>query len=175
MNCCIYVLYNEVNLRLGGVFYIEITVIKGSINYIDDCEEALVNSELGKRYFSEKGSAQKSLEEGFNENDIYVAIDNNNNCKGFVWVILNGIFHSFTYIHIIAVKSESRGQGIGKILLKFIEDVYYKKYSKLFLVVADFNQDAKRLYIDVGYSIIGDIPDLYRKGITECLMMKSKE
>jgi ribosomal protein S18 acetylase RimI-like enzyme len=160
---------------MRGVFYMEITVIKGSINYIDDCEDALVNSELGKRYFSEKGSARKSLEEGFNENDIYVAIDNNNNCKGFVWVILNGIFHSFPYIHIIAVKSESRGQGIGKILLKFIEDVYYKKYSKLFLVVADFNPDAKRLYKDIGYSVIGDIPNLYRQGITECLMMKSKE
>lgn len=26
----------------------EIKVIKGSINYIDDCEDALVNSELGK-------------------------------------------------------------------------------------------------------------------------------
>lgn len=153
----------------------EITVIKGSIDYIDDCEEALVNSELGKRYFSEKGKARKALEEGFSENDVYVAIDNHNNCKGFVWVILNGIFHTLPYIHIIAVKSEDRGQGIGKMLLKFIEGVYFKKYSKLFLVVADFNPDAKRLYNDIGYTVVGDIPNLYRQGITECLMMKSKE
>jgi len=153
----------------------EITVVKGSISYINDCEDALVNSELGKRYFSEKGSARKSLEEGFNKGEIYVAIDDDNSCKGFVWVILNGIFHSFPYIHIIAVKSENRGQGIGKILLKFVEDVYYKNYSKLFLVVADFNPDAKRLYERIGYSVICDIPNLYRNGITECLMMKSKE
>jgi ribosomal protein S18 acetylase RimI-like enzyme len=152
----------------------EITIIKGSINYLNDCEEALVNSELGTRYFSEKGKARKALEEGFNDNDIYVAIDNNNNCKGFIWVI-HGIFHMHPYVHIIAVKSENRGQGIGKMLLKFIEDVYYKKYSKLFLVVSDFNPDAKRLYKDIGYSVIGDIPNLYREGITECLMMKSKE
>jgi ribosomal protein S18 acetylase RimI-like enzyme len=162
-------------LKIRGVFYMEITVIKGSLNYIDDCEEALVNSELGKRYFSEKGKARKALEEGFSENDVYVAIDNNNNCKGFVWVILNGIFHAHPYVHIIAVKSENRGQGIGKMLLKFIEDVYFKKYSKLFLVVSDFNPDAKRLYKDIGYTVIGDIPNLYRQGITECLMMKSKE
>lgn len=153
----------------------DITVIKGSINYINDCEDALLNSELGKRYFSEKGSARKSLEEGFSKSEIYVAIDNNNNCKGFVWVILNGIFHSFPYIHIIAVKSENRGQGIGKLLLRFVEDVYYKKYSKLFLVVAEFNPTAKRLYERMGYSEIGDIPNLYRNGITECLMMKSKK
>jgi hypothetical protein len=41
------------------------TIIKGSIEYINDCEDALVNSELGKRYFSQKGSARKALQEGF--------------------------------------------------------------------------------------------------------------
>ncbi len=152
-----------------------ITVIKGNIRYINDCEYALVNSELGKRYFSEKGSALKSLEDGFSKDEIYVAIDNANNCKGFVWVISNGIFHSFPYIHIIAVKSEDRGKGIGETLLRFVEDICYKNYTKLFLVVADFNTDAKRLYERIGYSVIGNIPNLYRNGITECLMMKSKE
>lgn len=152
----------------------DITIVKGSMNYLDDCEDALVNSELGKRYFSEKGSARKSLEEGFCKNEIYVAVDNNN-CMGFVWVILNGIFHSFPYIHIVAVKSENRGQGIGKVLLRFVENEYFTNYSKLFLVVADFNPNAKRLYKEVGYSEIGEIPNLYRKGISECLMMKSKE
>ena len=43
----------------------DITVIKGSIDYINDCENALLNSEVGKRYFSEKGSVRKSIEEGF--------------------------------------------------------------------------------------------------------------
>ena len=57
-----------------------ITVVKGSISYINDCEDALVNSELGKRYFSENGSARKSLEEGFSKGEIYVAIGNDNNC-----------------------------------------------------------------------------------------------
>ncbi|QSX08224.1 hypothetical protein J0B03_10565 [Alkalibacter rhizosphaerae] len=42
----------------------EIAVIKGSVNYIDDYENALVNSELGKRDFSEEGKARKALEEG---------------------------------------------------------------------------------------------------------------
>jgi len=153
----------------------DITVIKGSINYINDCEDALVNSELGRRYFSETGSARKSLEEGFCKNEIYVAVDDNKKCKGFIWVILNGIFHSFPYIHIVAVKSENRGQGIGKLLLRFAEDDCFTKYSKLFLVVAEFNPQAKRLYESIGYSEIGDIPNLYRKGISECLMMKTKE
>jgi ribosomal protein S18 acetylase RimI-like enzyme len=152
-----------------------IAVVKGNISHLKDCEEAVVNSELGRRYFSQTGSARNSLEKGFVNDDIFVAIDESNNCIGFVWVITNGAFHSFPYIHIIAVKSGNRGQGIGKILLQHVEDVYYQNNSKLFLVVADFNPEAKRLYESIGYTAIGDIPDLYRKGITECLMMKSKK
>ena len=147
----------------------------GNIGHLKDCEEALIHSELGRRYFSQTGSARSSLEKGFENDEIYVALDDSNICIGFVWVITNGAFHSFPYIHIIAVKSESRGQGIGKLLLQHVEDVYYSNNSKLFLVVADFNPEAKRLYQSIGYTVIGDIPDLYRKGITECLMMKTKE
>ena len=150
------------------------TIIKGSIEYINDCEDALVNSELGKRYFSQKGSARKALQEGFAKGEIYIAIDACESCKGFIWFILNGIFHSFPYLHIIAVKQESRNEGIGKKLLKFFEDSCFKDYSKLFLVVADFNPDAKILYEKIGYIQVGTIPSLYREGITEHLMMKSR-
>jgi ribosomal protein S18 acetylase RimI-like enzyme len=153
----------------------KMTIIKGSIEYINDCEDALVNSELGKRYFSQKGSARKALQEGFAKGEIYIALDGSEGCKGFIWFVLDGIFHSFPYLHIIAVKQESRNQGIGKKLLKFFEDSCFKDYSKLFLVVADFNPDAKILYEKIGYIQVGTIPSLYREGITEHLMMKSRE
>ena len=150
-------------------------IVKGNYDYLKDCEEALVNSELGKKYFSKLGSARKALEEGFEKEEIYIAIDNNNNCRGFIWLILNGVFHSFPYLHIIAVKEESRNLGIGKMLLQFFEDTCFKDFSKLFLVVADFNPDAKRLYEKSGYIEVGSIPCLYREGITEYLMMKTRE
>ena len=152
-----------------------ITIVKGSMNYITDCEAALMNSELGTRYFSKIGSARKALEEGFNKDEIYIAIDDDNNCMGFIWFILNGIFHSFPYLHIIAVKEQYRKLGIGKKLLKFFEDISFKDHTKLFLVVADFNPAAKVLYEKIGYIEVGYLPNLYRAGITECLMMKSRE
>ena len=152
----------------------ETKIVKGNISFINECEDALLNSKLGEKYFSEIGSARKTLEEGFSKGEIYVAIDSDNNCKGFVRVILDGIFHAWPYIHIITVKSEYRGQGIGKTLLKFVEDVIFKNYEKLFLVVSDFNSDARRLYESIGYTPIGEIPNLYKNGITECLMMKLK-
>jgi len=153
----------------------EITIIKGSIDYINDCEAALVNSELGIRYFSEKGSARKVLLDGFAKEEIYIAIDNNHRCIGFIWFILDGIFHSFPYLHIISVKEENRKYGVGKKLLKFFEEISFKDYSKIFLVVADFNPNAKMIYERIGYSEVGSIPNLYREGITECLIMKLRE
>jgi hypothetical protein len=38
------------------------SITKGNRSYIDDCEEALVSSELGIRYFLQLGSARSSLE-----------------------------------------------------------------------------------------------------------------
>lgn len=51
-----------------------IKIIKGNLNHINDCGEALINSELGKRYFTESGRARKALEEGFSKEEIYVAV-----------------------------------------------------------------------------------------------------
>ena len=40
--------------------------------------------------------------------------------------------------------------------------------------VADFNPEAKRFYEKNGYRQVGEIPGLYREGITEYIMMKEK-
>lgn len=150
-------------------------IIKAGLEYIDDCEKALLNSELGRRYFSKKGNARKVLQKAFYEDDVYVALDENKNCVGFIWFVLNGMFHSFPYLHMIAVKEEYRDLGIGKKLLKFFEDHCFEESSKIFLVVADFNTDAKRLYENMGYREVGSVPNLYRAGITEHVMMKTKQ
>ena len=45
--------------------------------------------------------------------------------------------------------------------------------DKIFLVVADYNPEAKRFYERNGYQQLGEIPNLYRPGITEYLMTKN--
>ena len=40
--------------------------------------------------------------------------------------------------------------------------------------VADFNPEAKRFYEKNDYRQVGEIPGLYREGITEYIMMKEK-
>lgn len=149
----------------------EITIIKGSSDYLEDCAEALSKSELGERYFSGEGSARKAVLEGLGGEHFYVALAENE-CVGFFYIIPKGAFHGFPYLHLIAVKEAYRGKGIGTVLLQRAEEAAFQTADKLFLVVADFNPEGKRFYERNGFCQVGTIPNLYRPGITEYLMMK---
>jgi len=153
----------------------EITITKAHEMYLEDCKDALLNSILGQEYFVTEEKTISALTEGLTKKEIFVAINEGGECLGFIWFVLGGAFHSFPYLHIIAVKKEFRGLGIGKRLLSFFEKAVFTNHSKAFLVVADFNPNAKRLYKSLGYQQVGVLPDLYKDGVTEYLMMKVRE
>lgn len=157
-------------LILGGEF-LNIKIIKGNFEHLRDCEEALLKSSLGQHYFESEGSALKAIEEGLEHGNLYVAFAEDV-CAGFMFYITNGAFHSFPYLHLIAVKEEYRGNGIGKRLVEYFEKISDR--DKFFLAVADFNPNAKHFYESIGYRQVGEIPGLYREGITEYIMMKGK-
>jgi ribosomal protein S18 acetylase RimI-like enzyme len=150
-----------------------ITIIKAELTHLPDCCMALENSELGRVYFSAKESAARVIEEGISKGELFVAVDEDSRCLGFIWVVVKGAFHSFPYLHIIAVKEEHRSKGVGKMLLNYLENTIADHSTKLFLVVADFNPKAMKLYQSLGYKEIGVLPDLYREGVHEHLMMKT--
>lgn len=150
----------------------DINIIKAENKHLIHCKIALQRSELGRIYFPEENKAIEALNEGISKGEIFIAINKECICLGFIWFIINGAFHSFPYLHIIAVKEEFRGLGIGKKLLKYFEETTSKNSSKLFLVVADFNPRAEQLYQSIGYKKVGIIPNLYKRGVNECLMMK---
>jgi len=154
---------------------VKITIVPAHLTHLEDCTAALLNSQLGHEYFSSPEKAHSALTDGITKGEVYVAIDEANRCVGFIWFILAGAFHSFPYLHIIAVKEEFRGQGLGQQLLAFFEATVFTAASKVFLVVADFNPAAKRLYERVGYCQVGEIPGLYKAGVTEYLMMKERD
>jgi len=123
--------------------------------------------------FSSEGSAERAIQAGIEQGTFFVALLQGH-CVGFIWVLPKGVFRSFPYIHIIAVKEEYRNRGIGRKLMTHAERIAFTDTAKIFLLVADFNPDAKRLYESIGYRQVGEIPNLYRDGITECLMMKER-
>jgi len=150
----------------------KIAITKAHTGHLEGCKTALLNSKLGQEYFVTQEKVCSALTEGISKQEMFVAVDEKGECMGFIWFILQGAFHAFPYLHIIAVREEFRGQGIGKQLLSFFEETVFPDSSKVFLVVADFNPDAKRLYESLGYQQVGVLPGLYKEGVTEYLMMK---
>ena len=149
-----------------------ITFVKGNEKHLKDCRDALCQSTLGEKYFSSPGSAENAILEGIRQGNLYVAFIGEA-CIGFTYIIPKGVFHSFPYLHIITIKEEYRGQGVGKALLDYSERIASEMADKIFLVVADFNPEAKEFYERNGYQQVGEIPNLYRPGITEYLMVKN--
>ena len=150
----------------------ELTFAKGNEQHLKACRDALCRSTLGEKYFSSPGSAENAILEGIYQGNLYVALIGEE-CIGFTYIIPRGAFHSFPYLHIIAIREEYRGKGIGKALLDYSECIASEMADRFFLVVADFNPDAKRFYERNGYQQVGEIPNLYRPGITEYMMAKT--
>lgn len=152
----------------------KINITKADKIHLEGCKSALINSKLGQEYFPSEEKTIAALTEGITKEEMFVAVDDKGECLGFIWFIVSGAFHSFPYLHIIAVREEFRDLGIGKKLLSFFEEMVFPHAAKVFLVVADFNPDAKRLYESLGYQQVGVLPNLYKEGVTEYLMMKER-
>lgn len=87
-------------------------------------------------------------------------------------IIHNGCFRKFSYLSIIAVEYSYRCKGVGKELLKKFEETGFKQADRVFLLVSDFNKKAQSLYSKLGYSKVGKIPDLFKKGVSEHILVK---
>ncbi len=53
-------------------------------------------------------------------------------------------------------------------------DGFQKAGERIVLTVDDFNPGAKKLYENLGYKCVGELPDFYKKGINCYLMMKRR-
>ena len=151
----------------------DVNIIKGDLHYLEDCYEALMNSDIGRTYFL-NFDVRKILAEGLKNQEIDVALTNDKKCIGFIWYERYGAFGIHTYLHMIAVKEEFRGNGIGKKLIAQFEESTFRSDNMIFLMVAAFNTKARKLYESIGYKQVGIIPGFYRKDVDECLMMKKK-
>ncbi|HUW19474.1 MAG TPA: GNAT family N-acetyltransferase [Sedimentisphaerales bacterium] len=152
----------------------EISIVEGNEGYLEDCVEALVDSELARVYYPTRESAEALLKEGIEKQEIYVALNDHFECVGYIWFAPSKMFYKFPYVRQIAVRQESRGQGIGKKLLSFAEEAVFKDSRRLFLTVSDFNSRAKKLYEKIGYRQVGLVEDLFKQGIAEYIMVKSR-
>ena len=142
--------------------------------HIADCINILQNSEIGTIYFANYEKAFDLLSTALMQQKLFVALSPDDACLGFMYYMSNGVFGSYPYLHLLAVKKEYRGLGIGKQLIAYFEkNSSHYPSTKCFLTVDDFNVRAKKLYEDLGYQCVGTLPDFYKAGITSYIMMKA--
>jgi ribosomal-protein-alanine N-acetyltransferase len=90
---------------------------------------------------------------------------------GFVILVMHGAFVG--YIQSVCVAPGLRGQGLGRRLMAFAEERILRETPNVFLNVASFNPDARRLYERLGYEVVGELRDYIVPGHSEILMRKT--
>lgn len=138
--------------------------------------EILMDSYLGEAYFTHE-TAEAVLKDSLKVKQLYIAKDRKAEVIAFYRFSLDGTFGVFPYLHLLAVKKELRGTGIGSRLLKDIEkrvlaDTAYPFAKKIFLLLGKSNRKGKGFYAKNGYVRVGTLPSLFSAGADEYLMMK---
>src|SRR3954468_16961867 len=76
------------------------------------------------------------------------------------------------FIALLAVRSESSGQGLGRALVEHVAAQTFAARRWLYVSCDGNNAAALRFYRKLGFSRVGRLPDLVRQGRTEILLRK---
>lgn len=77
------------------------------------------------------------------------------------------------YIQFLAVKAEHHGEGIGGIVMGWVEGEARRASARnLWVAASDFNAGAQRFYERHGFSRVAELPGLVRDDRTEVLLRK---
>mgnify|MGYP001637802563 CR=1 FL=1 len=144
---------------------------------LEQVSSMLFCSKLGSRYYPTEKTLEKKLGEGLKEGDHILAIRSGGELIGLLWFQMQGAFYMFPYLHMIFIKEQFQGKGLGGQILRYFEDYVLngeqkKLKNKIFLLVGDWNKGAMKFYEKMGYVMIGTIPELFRKKTDEHLLMK---
>ena len=148
-------------------------IVKAQQNQVPELKYCLNDSKLQDEYFNNDSITDSFIRDSIDKDELYVYLDHNSKALGFIRIDHIGMFSKFPLLRCIAVNPNHRNMGIGNSLLDYFEETEFEHSDKVFLCVSDFNGSAKKLYTSVGYEEVGSIKDLYKKGITEHIMMKS--
>jgi len=77
------------------------------------------------------------------------------------------------YLELLGVAVWARQKGVGGQLLRYIEELVFKRTKNLFACVSDFNEPARTFYKKQGYQEIGPMPNFLIPGCAEILLRKT--
>jgi ribosomal-protein-alanine N-acetyltransferase len=95
-----------------------------------------------------------------------------NKAVGFIVFASNPVFAQGGYLRALGVSPSMRRRGIGKKLLAFAEQTTARHSRNFYLCVSSFNRRAQAFYRALGYTRVGNIPELIRAGASEYIFWK---
>ncbi len=146
---------------------------------LESCVDILFVPELGMLYHPRKEFLRDELADGIDAGEVFVdTAEDGETIRGVVWYQVKSLFNAFPYLHMIAVHEAFRNQGVGQILLDFFEQDSLRRganklRAKVYLLVNASNNGAQEFYLNRGYEEVCRFENLFRKGMTEILLMKS--
>lgn len=150
----------------------EFQLVRGTPDRISEYREVFLHSKLYDAYFADGDSLDTWLSKGIRDGNLYAAVTPEGEAIGVMYMSEDGMA-GLPYLHLLGVKREYRGRGVGTALVKiFIGVMEEKGYPNLFIMTSKFNVGAKRLYQSLGFQPKCLLPDLMRKGVAEWLFMR---
>jgi [ribosomal protein S18]-alanine N-acetyltransferase len=100
------------------------------------------------------------------------AVLNGDEVCGFILLDLRGLLAG--YIQTICVRSDLRGHGLGTALITWAEQRIFQESPNVFLCVSSFNDGARRLYVRMGYEVVGRLARFVVGQHDELLLRKTR-
>ncbi|MES2006002.1 MAG: N-acetyltransferase [Bacteroidota bacterium] len=91
---------------------------------------------------------------------------------GFIMLKLKGAFTG--YIQTVVFSEAVRGKGIGEAAIRFAEELIFRVSPNVFICVSSFNTGARKLYLRLGYEVVGVLKDYIIQGYDEVFMRKTR-
>ena len=132
------------------------------------CARTMANSEP---WLTLRRTYEKSLALLLNTTkEVYLAA-RANEIAGFIILDMNGAFKG--YLQTICVLPNWRGRGVGTQLIAFAEARIFREAPNVFMCVSSFNPLAQKLYLRLGYEVVGVLRDYVVAGHDEILLRKT--
>ena len=108
----------------------------------------------------ERGDDLKVIEETLRLGGKLLVAESENNIIGSAWITNNG---RRLYLHHMGVLGDLQGQGIGQMLMDFVNDFAAEKQLQIKLEVHQKNQNAQKLYRSNGFTLLEGYDVLIRR------------
>ena len=120
----------------------------------------LMQNEAGD-YLGEAMNFLNMSEQGFRKlfktvGEVY-AICEDEKVAGFYWIEKRG---KVLHLHGLVLSSEFQGRGIGRSVMKMLEDEFRDDFEMIELGVHESNAKARDLYQKLGYIVVRELPEI---------------